>query len=204
MGTNFQYIKVPANSVNVGLLMEELEVVTERCACGSAFYPGKWHQNSTVFTDDFRNWLASFDCEILKAEGFRVYPHTALAWHNDTNDGSTSDDLSLNVTTKINFMWGDLANCFMEYGSIVNESARTIKTNRRGRRAYVYDPDLMIVNERFALDTTILINRGPTHRVSNESDQDWLCLSCIIKSKSTGEPLLYEDAVNIFRSVCVS
>lgn len=205
MGINFEYINVPKNSINIGFLLEEMKVITEHCACGSVFYPGKWGNNSEMFTDEFRTWLADFNCEILKAEGFRVFPHTALAWHNDTNDGSTNDDLSLNLTIKINFMWGDLKNCYMEYGEVTDiERGRTIQVNRRGRRAYIYTPSLMQVTERFALDKTVLINRGPTHRISNESDQDWTCVSCILRSTVTGEPLPYTDALQIFDSVRMS
>jgi hypothetical protein len=101
-------------------------------------------------------------------------------------------------------MWGDLEKCYMEYGETVDTSiGRKVVVNQRGRRAYVYEPALMKITERFSLEKAILINRGPTHRVNNESDQDWLCLSCIIKNKSTNEPLLYKDAVKIFSSVCM-
>ena len=204
MGINFEYINVPANSVDADLFFNETRIVEEKCNCGSGFFPGKWQHHSEIFTDDFRIWLESFGCEILKAEGFRVYPNTALAWHNDTNDDTSATDLDLNLTTKINFMWGNLTNCYMEYGETIDPIiGRKSIINKRGRTAYVYNPALMKVTERFSLENTILINRGTVHRVSNESDQDWLCLSCIIKNKSTGKPLLYEDAVKIFSSVCM-
>lgn len=200
MPDNFRYINVPANSINDQLFLPETTIIEERCACGSAFWPGKWQHESEIFTDDFRLWLESFDCRILKAEAFRVFPHTALAWHNDTNDNLGADDLDLNLTTKINFMWGDLKNCFMEYGFPIDTSGIRIVKNIRGRRAYVYDPAKMQITERFNLEYPVLINRGYTHRVSNESDQDWVCLSCIIQSRKTNAPLLFEDAINIFKS----
>ena len=202
MGINFEYINVPADSADADLFFNETRIVHEATFDNSGYFSGKWQHHSKIFTDSFRTWLESFGCEILKAEGFRVYPNTALAWHNDTNDNVGANDLDPNLTTKINFMWGDLKKCYMEYGeSIIPTIGRRIVINDRGRRAYVYSPESMKVTERFSLENTVLINRGTVHRVSNESDQDWLCLSCIIKNKSTGESLLYEDAVKIFSSV---
>ena len=101
-------------------------------------------------------------------------------------------------------MWGDLKNCFMEYGELTNPPiGRSITKNRRGRRAYVYDPEAMTVVSRFSLEKPILINRGPTHRVVNQSDEDWVCLSCIIVDKDSGEPLIYEKALELFSTQCV-
>lgn len=203
MGINYRYINTPSKCVNEELFLPETAIVTEKCVCGSGYWPGKWQHESEIFTDEFRDWLSSFDCKILKAEAFRVFPHTSLAWHNDTNDNPLSDDLDLNLTTKINFMWGDLKNCFMEYGVVTDPLGVKIIKNPRGRRAYVYDPEKMSIVEQFSLERPILINRGPTHRVSNHSDKDWVCLSCIIQSTKTGEPLLFSDALSIFRSVYV-
>lgn len=99
-------------------------------------------------------------------------------------------------------MWGDLANCFMEYGELIDpDIGKTIIKNKRGRRAYVYDSTKMAVVSKFNLERPILINRGPTHRVVNQSNEDWICLSCIIADKITGEPILYEKALDLFRSV---
>lgn len=204
MNNYYRYINTPENSINTSAFFEDIVEVKERCICGSGFWPGKWQHNSEVFTEEFRSWLDSFNCRILKAEAFRVFPHTALAWHNDTNDNTNAKDLDLNLTTKINFMWGDLENCFMEYGELINPPiGRNITVNRRGRRAYVYDPEAMTVVCRFSLEKPILINRGPTHRVVNQSNEDWVCLSCIIVDKISGEPLLYEKALEIFSTQCV-
>ncbi len=198
----YRYIDAPKNSVNTSIFFNDIVEIKERCVCGSGFWPGQWQHNSEVFTDEFRSWLERFGCKILKAEAFRVFPHTALAWHNDTNDNNNSDDLDLNLTTKINFMWGDLANCFMEYGELIDPSiGKTIIKNKRGRRAYVYDSTKMAVISKFNLERPILINRGPAHRVVNQSNKDWICLSCIIADKITGEPILYENALDLFRSV---
>lgn len=201
MGTYFKYIKTPNSSVNTEFFFPEIEIVTERCFCGSGFWPGKWNHNSEVFTDDFKYWLEKYNCKILKAEAFRVFPHTSLAWHNDTNDDPDADDLDLNSTTKINFMWGDTDKCFMEYGDLKNPpKGRSIVTNGRGRRAWVYDINEIKIIERFKLNDTVLINRGPIHRVTNDSDKDWICLSCIILSTITGKPLLFNDALDIFKT----
>lgn len=200
MGINFNYINLPENSVNVDLFLAETKVIKERCVCGSGFWPGKWLHESPIFTDKFRDWLDSYNCKIFKAEAFRVFPNTALAWHTDTNDHPEANDLDLNHNTKINFMWGDLKNCFMEYGELVDETGVRTVTNRRGRKALVYNPKKMKVIERFHLENPVLINRGPAHRVSNESNEDWVCLSCIIHSKETGNPVPFKDALEIFKS----
>jgi hypothetical protein len=199
---NYRYITTPKNSINELEFFTDTAIIKERSACGSGYWPGKWGQHSTIFTEEFKLWLLQFNCKILKAEAFRVFPHTALAWHNDTNEDPNADDLTLNFTAKINFMWGDLQNCFMEYGELSNSktSDRKIFTNQRGRRAYVYDPAAMKIVERFSLENTVLINRGPTHRVSNESDKDWLCLSCIIIDNDTDKPLLYSKGIDLFKS----
>jgi hypothetical protein len=99
-------------------------------------------------------------------------------------------------------MWGDLANCFMEYGELIDPNVgKKITKNKRGRRAYVYDPTKMNVVSKFNLEQPVLINRGPAHRVVNHSNEDWICLSCIIADKITGEPILYKKALELFQSV---
>lgn len=203
MGQNFRYIDTPKNSINTDIFFKDINEAKEFCVCGSGYWPGQWQHNSNVFTDEFRDWLDSFNCKILKAEAFRVFPKTSLAWHNDTNDNPNEDDLDPNMTTKINFMWGDLTKCFMEYGSVSDPSGVKIVRNRRGRRAYVYNNQKMLIEERFSLENTILINRGPAHRVTNESDSDWICISCIIANKDN-IPLLFNDAKVLFNSVCMS
>jgi hypothetical protein len=185
--------------------MLDTAIVTERCICGSAFWPGRWDHNSSIFTDEFRNWLASFNCFIFRAEGFLVPAGKAMAWHIDSTDIVGAKDLDPNLTTKINFMWGDnLTKCFMEYGELIDpRKGITVTKNNRKRLTYVYDPTKMKVTERFSLEHTVLINRGVAHRINNESDTDWYCLSCIIQSIETNEAVLFADAVKIFDSVCM-
>lgn len=203
MSKYYRYINPPQNSINEKLFFEMVESNGEIQQCKSLYWAGKWDHNSSMFTDEFREWLGTFNCKIFKAESFRVFAHTALAWHNDTNDHLP--DLVYHETTKINFMWGDLKKSFMEYGELsgsINDH-RIVATNKRNRSAYVYDPKAMVVIERFSLEKTVMINRGPTHRVNNESDQDWLCLSCIIVDNETDKPLLYSKAINLFKSVVI-
>jgi hypothetical protein len=205
MPTNYRYITPPENSINVPQFFSDIEVITEKCVCGSAFWPGKWDQHSSVFTNDFKNWLASFNCYIFRAEAFLVQPGKALVWHIDSNDDPTATDLDPNLVTKINFMWcGDLTKCFMEYGELTNpDDGLTVRRNDRGRLVYTYDPAKMTVFERFSLEHTVLINRGIPHRVVNESTSDWSCLSCIIQSTETGRPVQFSDAIELFDSVCM-
>lgn len=203
MGTYFKYINAPTESINVDNFFPEIEIIKERCICGSGFWPGKWNHQSNVFTDSFRSWLEEHGCRILKAEAFRVFPQTSLAWHNDTNDDPDLDDLDSNSTAKINFMWGDNKNCVMEYGDLKNPPVgRSIVMNRRGRRAWVYDPTEMKIIESFKLDNPVLINRGQVHRVTNNSNEDWVCLSCIIENSKTQKPLAFSDALEIFSKHC--
>jgi hypothetical protein len=206
MPTNYRYITVPDNCINESQFFADVVDITERCICGSALWPGLWHEESSVFTDTFRNWLASYNCHLFKAEAFLVLAGKALAWHVDSNDDPDDNDLDPNLTAKINFMWGgDLSKCFMEYGQLLGDPGKGIMIvqNKRGRLCNVYDPRKTRAKERFSLEKTVLINRGVVHRVTNESDSDWYCLSCIIQSSDTGKPLKFADALKRFESVCM-
>lgn len=206
MPTNYRYITPPVNSVIESQFITDTRIVTDRCICGSAFWPGRWDHNSPVFTDKFREWLASFNCFVYRAEGFLVPAGKTMAWHIDSNDDPDAKDLSPNLTAKINFMWGgDLTKCFMEYGELIDprKGITVTRSPKRNRLTYVYDPEKMKVNERFSLEHTVLINRGVTHRISNESDTDWTCLSCIIRSKETEKAVQFADAIKLFKSVCM-
>jgi hypothetical protein len=194
---NYRYLNLNSTLVNFNKFFSETRIIKEKAYCGSWFFPGKWGENDTIFSDSFKQLLEKANCKILKAEGFRVFPNTALAWHNDSND--EVGDLEYHKTTKINFMWGDLNNCYMEYGEPTDVKGKSITTNGRGRKAYVYDNTYMAVNERFSLNSTVLINRGPAHRIVNESSEDWLCLSCIIKDLETNKLLDYDEALIRFK-----
>lgn len=201
----FRYVSVPDNSINKEEFDIHTSVEKEKCHCGSAYWPGSINHHSSVFTDELRQWLEQFNCEILKAESFKVYANTALAWHNDTNDNLNSSDLDPHETAKLNFTWGVTNKCTMEYGQLINppDGLKTV-VNIRGRRAYVYDPAKMKVDEEFTLSKPVLINRGPTHRLVNHSDQDCFCLSCILIDSTTKLHLTFIEAIERFNSVCVS
>jgi hypothetical protein len=199
---NYKYLNLNTDLVNFDKFFKETRIIKEKAYCGSWFFPGKWGENDDIFSNNFRQLLEKANCKILKAEGFRVFPKTALAWHNDSND--EVGDLEFHKTTKINFMWGDLNNCYMEYGEPANIEGKSITTNSRGRKAYVYDNAYMVVKERFSLNHTVLINRGPAHRISNESNEDWLCLSCIIKDLNTDKLLDYDEALIRFKEYFVT
>jgi hypothetical protein len=205
MPTNFRYIKVPDNCINESQFFSDIKEVIEHCSCGAEFWPGKWYHDSAVFTDDFRNWLESYNCFIFRAEAFLVSAGHALVWHIDSNDNPDLRDLAPNLNSKINFMWGgDLTKCYMEYGGLKERGKGLIITrNPRGRLIHEYDPERMKVDERFSLEHTVLVNRGVPHRVSNESDDNWICLSCVIQASDTGKPLKFADALERFKSVCV-
>lgn len=194
-----RYLNISNNLVDYEKFREHTAVSTENCHCGSEFFPGIMPDNQ-MFKKEFIAWLGKYDCLLFRAEGFTVFPMTSLAWHNDTNDAG--NDLEPHETTKINFMWGDLKNCFMEYGELFDDSGLTVVTNKRGRQANVYDPAKMIITESFSLEHPVLINRGPTHRVSNKSTQAWQCLSCIIYDVRNNRLLEFKDAVERF-SECV-
>jgi hypothetical protein len=201
MNNYFRKLNIPQNFINFKIFSTEINKVEERCYCGSAYWPAKWGQSHSMFSNEFKDFLKNHQTTVLKAEAFIVYPNTALAWHNDTNDELS--DLEYHETSKINFMWGDLSQCFMEYGELTNVEGRKIVENRRGRQAYVYDPNYMKVIERFSLENTVLINRGPTHRVTNESSNPWYCLSCILLDSNSLKSIPFENALSRFNEYVV-
>ena len=150
---NYKYLNLNTDLVNFDKFFKETRIIKEKAYCGSWFFPGKWGENDDIFSNNFRQLLEKANCKILKAEGFRVFPKTALAWHNDSND--EVGDLEFHKTTKINFMWGDLNNCYMEYGEPADIEGKSITTNSRGRKAYVYDNAYMVVKERFSLNQEV-------------------------------------------------
>jgi hypothetical protein len=202
MNNYFRKLSIPQNFINFEKFQLEIGKVEERCYCGSAYWPAKWGQAHPMFSDDFKDFLKKHQTMVLKAEAFIVYPETALAWHNDTNDELS--DLEYHETSKINFMWGELDQCFMEYGEpIISEGCKIVE-NRRGRKAYVYDPNYMKVTERFSLENPVLINRGPTHRVTNESTNPWYCLSCILLDDASLKSIPFKDALSRFNEYVVN
>lgn len=201
----FRYVSVPDNSINKEEFNAKILAGAEYLACGSVYWPGFWSHHSNVFTNELRDWLEKFNCEILRAETFKIYPNTALAWHNDTNDNPLMADLDPHQTTKLNFTWGNVDKCTMEYGHLQNHPIGiTIVKNTRGRMTNLYDPAQMVVDEEFTLSKPVLINRGPTHRLVNHSDQDCFCLSCILIDSTTKLHLTFIEAIERFNSVCVS
>lgn len=196
MNNYFRKLNIPQSFINFKIFQSETKEVEENCYCGSAYWPAKWGPDHPMFTKDFKDFLKKNNTQVLRAEAFIVYPNTSLAWHNDTNDELS--DLDYHETSKINFMWGELDQCFMEYGKLTNPSGRKIVENRRKRRAYVYDPKYVEIIERFSLERPVLINRGPTHRVTNESPSLWYCLSCILLDRDTLKSINFSDALNRF------
>lgn len=207
MGVNFKYISVPKKSINEEYFFKDRESRKEILICNNEFTPGSnfWTHESALFTDEFRIWLESFNCRIYRAESFKIFPGNKLAWHRDTNDDPEKDDLEITYSCKINFTWGDLQNSFIEYGELINPPfGEFATTSNRGRKTWIYREEAMKVIEQGNTGHPILINRGFPHRVNNaESDQPWVCLSCVIVSNTSDTPLSYHDALKIFESVCM-
>jgi hypothetical protein len=201
MSNYFRYLNLPYTFINLENLLNETKEVTEKCVCGSSFWPGKWDQEHEIFSNDFRVFLKKHNISVLKTEAFNVFPYSSLAWHNDSNDDF--DDLEFHETAKINFMWGKLNQCFMQYGELTEEVGRRIILNRRGRKAYVYDPKYIKVIEEFSLEKPVLINRGPCHRVTNKSNRPWLCLSCVIFDNNTNKCMTFKEATQKFSEYVV-
>jgi hypothetical protein len=197
----FRKLNIPKDFIKFEYFYNEIKQVEERCYCGSAYWPAKWGQDHLMFSEKFKDFLKAKNVKVLKAEAFIVYPKTSLAWHNDTNDELS--DLDYHETSKINFMWGNLDQCFMEYGELTSPLGRKIVENRRGRKAYVYDPEYVKIIERFSLELPVLINRGPTHRVTNESSFPWYCLSCILLDSKSEKSIDFSDALSRFNEYVV-
>ena len=181
----YRYLNLPESAINDRAFFDNLSKPSYKTACANDFWPGYLTHDSLAFSNDFRRILEDRNCKIFRGETFRILPNRPLSWHSDTNDIIGAHDLDWHETTKINFMWGDVDNFFVEYGEVVDHAKPMAVTNLNKRQTNIYNPN-----------TIKIIDRGV-----NYSNQDIITLSCIIYNNTTDNFLLFKDAVNLFSDI---
>ena len=197
----YRYLNLPESAINDRAFFDNLSKPSYKTACANDFWPGYLTHDSLAFSNEFRRILEDRNCNIFKGETFRILPNRPLSWHSDTNDIIGAHDLDWHETTKINFMWGDVDNFFVEYGEVVDHAKPMAVTNLNKRQTNIYNPNTIKIIERFKMTKPIMINRGPIHRGVNYSNQDIITLSCIIYNNTTDNFLLFKDAINLFSDI---
>ena len=201
MGQYYKYLNLPDSTINDEIFFDSLSKSSYKTYCANDFWPGYLTHDSLAFSNEFRKILEDKNCKIFKAETFRILPNMPLSWHSDTNDIDGAHDLDWHETTKINFIWGEVDNFFVEYGEVIDYASPIVVTNPNKRQTNIYNTDTIKIVERFKMTKPVMINRGPIHRGVNNSNQDIIILSCIIYNNTTDNFLLFEDAVNLFLDI---
>lgn len=155
-------------------------------------------KNINFFTNKFTEFLTSTNCKILQTELFGLCPGEALMWHTDINHLEDVDSLTPHTHAKINFIVATGQKCYLEYGMLKNHPTGLITfKNSKNRKFYLYDSEEMIITERTSIHADVLTNGGYPHRVVNESEDFWCCLSCIIGFNNNNKLITFEEAKNI-------
>jgi hypothetical protein len=150
-----------------------------------------WARPCDIFDTAVVEWVGDLDCEIANIELFYTIPQCLeRMFHIDMDPPRDF--------VKINFVWGSQDH-IMQWGDPVDSRARPTAKTVVGTSYISYHDTEIAITESVKVEKPILVNVGKPHRVLNYSDQGRWCLCLIPRHRQTGDRILFDQALEVFK-----